>query len=108
MRKIPKAAQKAANYIRKTVKRPKKLPKPNHFPCPTHGSFSSLRWGLKCPLGMLKEAAWSEPTPTELRFFKTRPDELTNTNIKYFYEWWDDIDVSDAREAMNAVWGPET
>jgi len=97
MRKIPKTAKKTADYIRKTVKRPKRLPKPDEM--------DFLRWGRKCPLGMLKEAGKYEPTPSELENFKTRPDELTNTDIKSFWKWWDDLDVSDALEAMNAVWG---
>jgi len=97
MKKMPKTAKKAADYIRETVKRPKRMPKED--------LFGKLRWRGKCPLGLLKETA--DGTPGNLSEFKTRPDELTNKNIKAFYGWWDGLSVEDTAEAMDAIWGKE-
>jgi len=52
---------------------------------------------------MLKEA--KEPEPSEMRHFKTRPDELTQRDLEAFYFWWDSLIEDEVVKAVDAVWG---
>lgn len=85
-----------ADYIRRSVPRPSKLPK----------SESWLRNdGLRfvrgvCPMGMLSEAASPEPSAGD--HFNPVPIGFTDKRISAFADWWDALD--DPLLAVKALW----
>ncbi len=98
MTPIPEAAMPVVRIIREQVPRPKRLP---------FQDGDKLRWKRKreglivyfCPMGLLPGAKFAIPISG---YGAGLPDEMYDA-ISCFGSWWDGL--SDAQEAVDAVWG---
>ena len=102
---IPRAAIPVMRLIRSTVRKPQKLPVLSGLE-----GEKSLRFFFPwsndeyCPMGLLPSAA--DGTPTEvLETWNGKHPPASRTAIKLFWRWWDSL--TDARSAVDAVWGRE-
>lgn len=91
----PEPVKRAIEVIRKYVGKPITLPSPiREF------ALSRLRWGRRCPLGLLPGAASYTPCYAETINYL---DGLNEEDVTHFITWWDDQE--DAKKAVEAVWG---
>lgn len=92
---VPKAALPVARCIRKIVKRPRTLP--------SSSPFGWLRWpGHQCPMGLIPGVKCPAP---DNRYDFPKHIRLSELAIMEFAVWWDR--QTDARAAVDAVWGPK-
>ena len=104
MKPIPEDAIPVVEILRKDVRRPSELP---HIGKGCN-DMPVLRWKSTdrrtflgqecCPMGLHPEA--TDPCPyDDDSAFPASFDE-----IEAFADWWDSLELSDASEAMDAIW----
>ncbi len=107
-RPLPLEGQLVANYIRKLVPRPAKLPE---FISISGHKVTPLGWdqdknkNIKGtdPLGLLPKAIG--PWPTWVKDFRGGVPFSQHEMVEFF-RWWDDQE--DAQAAVDVVWGQKT
>ena len=92
MTPIPRAAMPVVRVLRRDVKRPKDLPVARQ---------SALRWGACCPMGLHKGSFVVCPVDS----YNFAGGAADQDSVDAFFRWWDSLPASDARAAVDAVWG---
>mgnify|MGYP001567221722 CR=1 FL=1 len=102
MKAIPKKAQKTAEFVRWWSKKPSSLPRA------WHDGYAVLRWGDYCPIGLAGKSVGlsagiltGAPPPS----VACREIGIPQGDAAHFVDWWDGLLETDAKEAVEALWG---
>jgi hypothetical protein len=100
MSSLPKEVMPVVRWIRRTVPQRPDLRRADTY----RGGRDCVRFGGKCPLGMIPTADNVSPEPQRDSFEPRPPKRITESLLEEFTDWWDWLTLDEAREAAKLIW----